>query len=134
MTVNASLIFILLQDNFGNDLPSVEAATKKHEAIETDIKAYEERVNAVVLVATELDREEYHDIERIQQRKNGVLQLWQDLLDLLVKRRKRLELALQLHKVNKYYLGCHAFFNVLISLLLFFKGVPRNDVSSRLDR
>lgn len=112
--INASLIFILLQDNFGNDLPSVEAATKKHEAIETDIKAYEERVNAVVLVATELDREEYHDIERIQQRKNGVLQLWQDLLDLLVKRRKRLELALQLHKVNIYYLSCHAFFNVLI--------------------
>lgn len=24
-------------DNFGNDLPAVEAATKKHEAIETDI-------------------------------------------------------------------------------------------------
>ena len=78
----------------------MEAATKKHEAIETDIKAYEERVNAVVLVATELARENYHDIDRIQQRKSGVLQLWQDLLDLLAKRRKRLELALQLHKVN----------------------------------
>lgn len=34
----------LLQDNFGFDLQAVEAATKKHEAIETDIAAYEERV------------------------------------------------------------------------------------------
>lgn len=35
---------LLLQDNFGFDLQAVEAATKKHEAIETDIAAYEERV------------------------------------------------------------------------------------------
>lgn len=27
-------------DNFGNDLPAVEAATKKHEAIETDIMVF----------------------------------------------------------------------------------------------
>lgn len=35
---------VLMQDNFGFDLQAVEAATKKHEAIETDIAAYEERV------------------------------------------------------------------------------------------
>ena len=34
-------------DNFGFDLAAVEAAAKKHEAIETDIFAYEERVTAV---------------------------------------------------------------------------------------
>lgn len=28
---------LVSQDNFGNDLAAVEAATKKHEAIETDI-------------------------------------------------------------------------------------------------
>lgn len=42
---------LVSQDNFGTDLPSVEAALKKHEAIETDIYAYEERVQAVVAVA-----------------------------------------------------------------------------------
>uniref|UniRef100_A0A0N4XHY3 Spectrin beta chain, non-erythrocytic 4 (inferred by orthology to a human protein) n=1 Tax=Nippostrongylus brasiliensis TaxID=27835 RepID=A0A0N4XHY3_NIPBR len=42
---------LVSQDNFGSDLASVEAATKKHEAIETDIFAYEERVQAVVAVA-----------------------------------------------------------------------------------
>lgn len=38
------LSFVVPQDNFGFDLQAVEAATKKHEAIETDIAAYEERV------------------------------------------------------------------------------------------
>lgn len=56
------------QDNFGYDLAAVEAATKKHEAIETDINAYEERVQAVVAVAYELEQENYHDIRRINAR------------------------------------------------------------------
>lgn len=55
-------------DNFGNDLAAVEAATKKHEAIETDINAYEERVLAVIAVASELEHENYHDIDRINAR------------------------------------------------------------------
>ena len=46
----------------------MEAATKKHEAIETDINAYEERVQAVVAVAQELENENYHDVERINSR------------------------------------------------------------------
>ncbi|CAF93058.1 unnamed protein product, partial [Tetraodon nigroviridis] len=36
------------QDNFGYDLSAVEAAKKKHDAIETDIAAFEERVQALV--------------------------------------------------------------------------------------
>ena len=59
---------LVSQDNFGYDLPAVEAATKKHEAIETDIHAYEERVQAVLAVARELENENYHDIERINAR------------------------------------------------------------------
>ncbi|XP_042895897.1 spectrin beta chain [Parasteatoda tepidariorum] len=59
---------LVSQDNFGFDLASVEAAAKKHEAIETDIYAYEERVQAVVAVAQELETENYHDIERINAR------------------------------------------------------------------
>jgi len=52
------------------DLAAVEAAAKKHEAIETDIFAYEERVEAVVTVAQELETEDYHDIVRINARLN----------------------------------------------------------------
>lgn len=79
------------KDVFGNDLASVEAAFKKHEAIETDIFAYEERVQAVVAVASELEAEKYHDSDRINARKDNVLKLWNYLLELLSNRRMRLE-------------------------------------------
>uniref|UniRef100_H2ZPE1 Spectrin beta chain n=1 Tax=Ciona savignyi TaxID=51511 RepID=H2ZPE1_CIOSA len=90
---------LVTQDNFGGDLPAVEAATKKHEAIETDVKAYEERVQAVVDVASELQREDYHDITRVNQRKDNVLQLWEYLLELLQGRRTRLELNVRLQQM-----------------------------------
>ncbi|XP_032239849.2 spectrin beta chain isoform X2 [Nematostella vectensis] len=86
-------------DNFGNDLAAVEAATKKHEAIETDIMAYEERVNAIVAVAEELHRENYHDSERIQVCKGRIIQLWELLLVLIKQRRVRLEKCMQLQRV-----------------------------------
>ncbi|XP_061173787.1 spectrin beta chain-like isoform X2 [Saccostrea echinata] len=90
---------LVSQDNFGNDLAAVEAATKKHEAIETDINAYEERVQAVVSVCFELEQERYHDIERINARKDNVLRLWNYLLELLRARRMRLEMSLSLQKI-----------------------------------
>nr|XP_020441852.1 spectrin beta chain, non-erythrocytic 1 isoform X2 [Monopterus albus] len=90
---------LVSQDNFGFDLQAVEAATKKHEAIETDIAAYEERVQAVVAVAKELEAESYHDIKRITARKDNVIRLWEYLLELLKARRQRLELNLGLQRV-----------------------------------
>ncbi|XP_065222377.1 spectrin beta chain isoform X2 [Planococcus citri] len=89
---------LVSQDNFGFDLAAVEAAAKKHEAIETDIFAYEERVQAVVTVSQELEAENYHDIDRINARKDNVLRLWNYLLELLRARRMRLELCLQLQQ------------------------------------
>nr|CAD7595507.1 unnamed protein product [Timema genevievae] len=89
---------LVSQDNFGFDLAAVEAAAKKHEAIETDIFAYEERVQAVVAVSQELEAENYHDIDRINARKDNVLRLWNYLLELLRARRMRLELSLQLQQ------------------------------------
>uniref|UniRef100_A0A8D0D9E2 Spectrin beta chain n=1 Tax=Sander lucioperca TaxID=283035 RepID=A0A8D0D9E2_SANLU len=90
---------LVSQDNFGFDLQAVEAATKKHEAIETDIAAYEERVQAVVSVARELEAEHYHDIKRVTARKDNVIRLWEYLLELLKARRLRLEMNLGLQRV-----------------------------------
>ena len=63
---------LVSQDNYGYDLAAVEAATKKHEAIKTDITANEEWVQAVVSVCHELEQENYYDINRIIARKVGV--------------------------------------------------------------
>ncbi|XP_075591852.1 spectrin beta chain isoform X2 [Dermatophagoides farinae] len=89
---------LVLHENFGNDLSAVEAAAKKHEAIETDISAYQERVQAVVQVALELESENYHAINRINTRKDNVLRLWTYLQELLKNRRTRLEMCLNLQK------------------------------------
>ncbi|XP_053923064.1 spectrin beta chain, erythrocytic isoform X1 [Cuculus canorus] len=87
---------LVAQDNFGQDLPAVEAAKKKHEAIETDTAAYKERVQAIEAVAKELEVEGYHDIQRINRRKDNILRLWEQLLELLAARRQRLEMNLVL--------------------------------------
>uniref|UniRef100_A0A672Z513 Spectrin beta chain n=1 Tax=Sphaeramia orbicularis TaxID=375764 RepID=A0A672Z513_9TELE len=81
---------LVSQDNFGTDLGAVEAATRKHEAIETDIGAYWERVAAVEAVAKELEAESYHDVRRILARRDNVLRLWEYLKELLAARRERL--------------------------------------------
>ncbi|XP_031552905.1 spectrin beta chain, non-erythrocytic 1-like isoform X2 [Actinia tenebrosa] len=86
-------------DSFGNDLAAVEAATKKHEAIETDIMAYEERVNTLVAVADELIKENYHDKDRIETGKMKIIELWELLLVLLKQRRARLEKCMHLQRV-----------------------------------
>jgi spectrin beta len=89
---------LVSQDNFGFDLAAVEAAAKKHEAIETDILAYEERVQAVVAVSHELQTENYYDIVRIEARKDNVLRMWEYLLELLRARRSRLECSIHLQQ------------------------------------
>ncbi|KAK2104342.1 hypothetical protein P7K49_018198 [Saguinus oedipus] len=90
---------LVAQDNFGYDLAAVEAAKKKHEAIETDTAAYEERVRALEDLAQELEKENYHDQKRITARKDNILRLWSYLQELLRSRRQRLETTLVLQKL-----------------------------------
>ncbi|XP_032497382.1 spectrin beta chain, non-erythrocytic 2 isoform X1 [Phocoena sinus] len=90
---------LVSQDNFGLELAAVEAAVRKHEAIETDIVAYSGRVQAVGAVAAELAAEHYHDIKRIAARQNNVARLWDFLRQMVAARRERLLLNLELQKV-----------------------------------
>ncbi|XP_048024508.1 spectrin beta chain, non-erythrocytic 4-like isoform X4 [Megalobrama amblycephala] len=89
---------LVSQDNFGYDLPAVEAAMKKHEAIEADILSYEERISVVVELATEMESEGYYDIRRISARKENILGQWTLLKELVVGRKARLEKNLALQK------------------------------------
>uniref|UniRef100_W5NBC3 Spectrin beta chain n=1 Tax=Lepisosteus oculatus TaxID=7918 RepID=W5NBC3_LEPOC len=89
---------LVSQDNFGYDLPAVEAAMKKHEAIEADISSYEERIGVVVELATEMEEENYYDIRRIAARKDNILRQWGLLKELVSGRRTRLEKNLVLQK------------------------------------
>ncbi|TNN65913.1 Spectrin beta chain, non-erythrocytic 1 [Liparis tanakae] len=74
---------LVSQDNFGYDLPAVEAAMKKHEAIEADIASYEERIGVVVELGAEMEVEGYYDIRRILARKENILGQWSLLKELV---------------------------------------------------
>uniref|UniRef100_A0A8D3BE04 Spectrin beta chain n=1 Tax=Scophthalmus maximus TaxID=52904 RepID=A0A8D3BE04_SCOMX len=89
---------LVSQDNFGYDLPAVEAAMKKHEAIEADIASYEERIGVVVELSGEIETEGYYDIRRILARKENILGQWGLLKELVAGRRTRLEKNLALQK------------------------------------
>ncbi|KAM3656393.1 spectrin beta chain, non-erythrocytic 4-like [Ammospiza maritima maritima] len=90
---------LVSQDNFGYDLPAVEAAMKKHEAIEADISSYQERIQVVVELALEMEAEGYHDARRIGAQRDNVLRQWALLTELLRARRARLEQNLALQKI-----------------------------------
>ncbi|XP_030330989.1 spectrin beta chain, non-erythrocytic 4 isoform X2 [Strigops habroptila] len=90
---------LVSQDNFGYDLPAVEAAMKKHEAIEADISSYHERIQAVVDLALEVASGGYYDTRRISAQKDNVLRQWGLLGELLRARRARLEQNLALQKI-----------------------------------
>ncbi|XP_073405375.1 spectrin beta chain, non-erythrocytic 4 isoform X1 [Dendrobates tinctorius] len=90
---------LVSQDNFGYDLSAVEAAMKKHEAIEADISSYEERIQVVADLAQEMESEGYYDICRITAQKDNIQRQWNLLKELLSSRRARLERNLALQKI-----------------------------------
>ena len=59
---------LIAKDNFGADLAAVEAAQKKHEAIELDITAYAQRITTLVQKSKMLEDENYHAITEITTR------------------------------------------------------------------
>uniref|UniRef100_A0A8D0AZZ5 Spectrin beta, non-erythrocytic 4 n=1 Tax=Salvator merianae TaxID=96440 RepID=A0A8D0AZZ5_SALMN len=90
---------LVSQDNFGYDLPAVEAAMKKHEAIEADISSYQERIQVVVELAQEMESEGYYDSKRISAQKDNILRQWGLLTELVSARRARLEQNVALQKI-----------------------------------
>uniref|UniRef100_A0A8U7NM17 Uncharacterized protein n=1 Tax=Corvus moneduloides TaxID=1196302 RepID=A0A8U7NM17_CORMO len=90
---------LVAQDNFGGSLGGVEAALRKHEAIESDIAAYGSRVRAVTAVAAELEAERYHDMGGIATRRDHVVSLWEALRAQVAARRERLRAHLELQRL-----------------------------------
>ncbi|XP_040550177.1 spectrin beta chain, non-erythrocytic 2 isoform X2, partial [Gallus gallus] len=90
---------LVAQDNFGSDVAAVEAAVRKHEAMETDMAAYRGRVEAVSAAAEELEAERYHDVRRVMERRKNVGRLWDILRRSVEERRERLLLHVELQGV-----------------------------------
>ena len=90
---------IISYDDFGNDLSSALAAQKRHEAIDTDVQAHRERIEAVTHLAQQLQEYNFHRVHDIADRADAILTQWRALEDRLKARRSRLDETLHVQMV-----------------------------------
>ncbi|KAL3315949.1 Spectrin alpha chain, non-erythrocytic 1 [Cichlidogyrus casuarinus] len=85
-------------DDTGRDLISVQALIRKHEALERDITALEEKVNQLVTGADSLSQKHPDSKQTIESRKVVLLDAMRRLLELAKHRKALLNDSLQLHR------------------------------------
>lgn len=84
------MIQVLSDPRYGSNIAQVEATVKKHEAISADILARKDRFSDLANMAEVLEKANYHDKDRLNKRKEDVLEKWNNLLELLEKHRVNL--------------------------------------------
>uniref|UniRef100_A0A183ADN4 Spectrin beta chain n=1 Tax=Echinostoma caproni TaxID=27848 RepID=A0A183ADN4_9TREM len=82
---------LLQQPDYAEDLLMVEAALKKHEALETDVCSYADRIQTVGQIADELDRSNFYNIKEVLATRDHIEKLWARLLNLMRERFGRLD-------------------------------------------
>ncbi|TPP66994.1 Spectrin beta non-erythrocytic 2 protein [Fasciola gigantica] len=82
---------LLQQPDYADDLLSVEAALKKHEALETDVCTYADRIQTVSKIAEELDRSNFYKTKEVLVTRDHIEKLWARLLGLMRERFARLD-------------------------------------------
>ncbi|CAL8079143.1 unnamed protein product [Calicophoron daubneyi] len=89
---------LLDQPDIAIDLKTVEAALKKHEALETDVCAYADRIRALTQLADELKRGGFFKSDMVCAWLNEVESLWEDLLSRMRERYAVLDKKLRFFK------------------------------------
>ncbi|XP_019374606.1 PREDICTED: spectrin beta chain, non-erythrocytic 5 [Gavialis gangeticus] len=78
------------QDFWPESVDKMEAATKKLEAIVTDVQPREQRFIALATIAAVIEQENYHDKNQIMRKQADISQQWQDLLEQVQRKRDAL--------------------------------------------
>lgn len=81
---------IVQVEDFGEDVAAVEASLRRHEAIDTDVMAHEERINALRDLSEALQAADYHGADDVQDREDAILRSWRLLQEMMAHRRVRL--------------------------------------------
>ncbi|XP_077865919.1 spectrin alpha chain, non-erythrocytic 1-like [Saccoglossus kowalevskii] len=86
---------VMSSDDYGRDLASVQTLQRKHEGLERDLAALEDKVSTL---STEADRlQQIHDAPEIQTKKDEILTNWGLLTTKAHERKERLEDSYKLH-------------------------------------
>lgn len=70
------------------------------QALENEIGSHESQLMSVVAVGDDLVHRQHFGADRIQERLQEILGMWQHLIDAAAYRRKRLEEAVDFHQVG----------------------------------
>lgn len=84
-----SLVFqavIFSSDDFGRDLPGVEALLRKHDDLERDLTVIESKMEALECEARRLARSQVHMVRAIQEKQTEIIENWDRLNDLFDER------------------------------------------------
>lgn len=93
----------LSSEDFGRDLASVQALKRKHEALDRDLIALEEKVNQLSKDADELSDKHPDSKETIQDKKDALLSAWRNLKQKSIKRNEQLDVSYLLHRFLSDY-------------------------------
>lgn len=73
-------------DDYGRDLPGVEALLRKHDDLERDLTVIEGKMEALESEARRLARFQPHMVATIQESQKGIIENWERLNDLFDER------------------------------------------------
>ena len=77
---------IFSSDDYGRDLPGVEALLRKHDDLERDLTVIEGKMEALESEARRLARFQPHMVATIQESQKGIIENWERLNDLFDER------------------------------------------------
>ena len=77
---------IFSSDDYGRDLPGVEALLRKYDDLERDLTVIEGKMEALECEARRLARSQPHMVATIQERQKGIIENWERLNDLFDER------------------------------------------------
>ncbi len=86
---SSSFVFqavIFSSDDFGRDLPGVEALLRKHDDLERDLTVIEGKMEALESEARRLARSQAHMVRAIQAKQTEIIENWERLNDLFDER------------------------------------------------
>ncbi|KAL3280132.1 hypothetical protein HHI36_017636 [Cryptolaemus montrouzieri] len=89
---------VLSSDDYGRDLASVQALQRKHEGVERDLAALEDKVSTLGKEADRLCAIHGDHGEQIQAKRNEIEDYWQSLTAKAKERREKLEESYSLHR------------------------------------
>jgi spectrin alpha len=91
----------IASEDYGKDLTSVQNLQKKHQLLEADVAAHQERINGVTQQARQFENDGHFDASSILQRENYLRSRYENLKAPCEKRKRKLDESSQVWIIKR---------------------------------